>query len=100
MEPQILIILGLSLLAGSAIGFLLGRHAAPWMLYLFWALLAAFVVSFTSDPIMDLMGLPNNGFDRLGYVAVATLFVIPALIGAVCVGLPTLIRRRRRESRD
>ncbi len=98
MNPTIILILSVSVLAGAGIGYLLGRHAAPWLLIFIWAVMAGFIISFSSDPIMDAMGLPDTGFDRLGYVFLAWLFVAPALAGSLIVGIPTLIRRKNREA--
>ncbi len=94
---MLLIILGTSFAAGSAIGFLLAKYAAPWLLYFVWAALTVFIVCFSVDPVMDLLGLPDNGYDRIGFFALAMLFAAPALIGCLGVGLATLVQRRRRE---
>ena len=95
MEPQVIIFGVTSLVLGSVVGFLLGRFTSGAILYLLWITLVLGNAILLIAPLGGLVGLPQEGWSRLGYVILAMIFVAPALAGSLVAGWAGLRMRRR-----
>ncbi len=100
MDDFFYLILGGSCLVGAALGYVLGRFAAPWLLYGLWAVMAIACVVFTSDSVMDALGISDSRHDRLALYAIILLFGAPALLGSLCTGIPMLVRRKNKDETE
>ncbi|MBN8290400.1 hypothetical protein JI664_00320 [Rhodobacter sp. NTK016B] len=94
MEPEILYILGLALLVGGGLGWVIGR---------LWGGTGAavlVVVLLVAVGVLAAMGQRAPGWDGIAYAVLAFLFAAPAALGALLGGwLGTRRRNRRRQRR-